>query len=159
MSQENTLPTPPTGSPQRRHAGFLVVAGILLISTIMGVLSFRSYLASEKYLIEARENMAQEGSRLTSDQCVDAVLQWAPQCSAMKSLCDASVPRMMHSCLAARDRRADCMNLGASSRDTHFEYRQCQARGVDKKMRKTCGNTYQALVAHCERLGVTHSSF
>jgi hypothetical protein len=137
---------------KRRHNGVLVVGVLLVLATAIGVLAYWRFTVSEGYLRLDLDQVYADGSRLSVEQCVDETLRWGGHCKAMKSLCDASAPRIMHACLMARDRRATCEELGDSIRDTHFGFKECKARGVTRKNKKTCASAYRAIAGHCTHL-------
>jgi len=98
-------PHPPELTPAS-HAGRwkLVVASLLIISSAIGVVAYWRFIVSDRYLREDITKMATAGQGLSVEQCVDATLAWARRCRAMQSLCVATGPHLMTTCLIARGR-------------------------------------------------------
>lgn len=136
----------------RKNRAWLVVSVLFALSVVIGVVAYWRFIASDRYLRADLKRLAAQGKQLTVEGCVDATLAWGRSCKAMKSLCDATAPEMMGKCLAARDRSSYCRRLGTTGHDTHFGFKECKARGVDRKSKKTCATAYRAIATHCDRL-------
>jgi hypothetical protein len=130
-------------------AGWLL-GGLFMVSVAVGIMGWLRFTASEQELTTSIQRMAQRGSQLTPTQCIDAVLAWRIECTAMKNLCDASVYRMMESCLAGADRRKYCAENEAAMSATSFGYGDCAQRGLDRGGKKACAAAYRALDAYCK---------
>jgi hypothetical protein len=137
--------------PRRKSRHVPVVVGLMVFATAVGVLAYWRFIVSDRYLRHDIAAMALAGRSLTVEQCVDRTVSWASSCRAMKSLCVATGPHLMRTCLAARERDAYCAKLGTRGEDTHFGFKECEARGVDRKNKKTCAAAYRAIVTHCAR--------
>lgn len=135
---------------KRRHRGWLVVGILLALSVVVGVVAYSRFIRSDRHLRTDLERLAAEGKELSVEGCVDATIRWSTRCEAMKSLCDATTPQIMARCLGARDRSKYCRSLGESGRDTRFGYKECKARGVNRKTKKTCAIAYRAIRSHCD---------
>lgn len=133
-----------------RRSGLLVVTSLVLVGVVAGVLAYRNLVASEARLSTELAVMEQRGEGLDVPGCVDAVMDWHDECAVMKSLCDQTVPRFMHVCLAARDRTEFCDALGPRSSDTSFGFDECKARGGDRDDKKACAVVYRVIDGHCK---------
>lgn len=136
----------------RKNRAWLVVAILFGLSVAIGVVAYWRFIVSDRYLRDDLRRLADQGKQLTVEGCVDATLAWGRSCKAMKSLCDATTPEMMGKCLAARNRESYCRRLGTTGHDTRFGFKECKARGVDRKSKKTCAIAYRAIADHCDRL-------
>ena len=132
----------------------LVLGGIVVLSTVLGVMAYRRYRSSEDYIQASLEPFRQAGRRLDPEGCIDRVLSWHKDCAAMAGLCQAAVARLMGLCLRAQDRGAYCRSLGRSTTDTRFGYQECKRRGVKRHRKKACAGLYRTIDAHCHALGV-----
>jgi len=137
---------------QQKHKGYWVIALIFSFSSIIGIVAYSKYVSSEKTLLQNFNKMSSLGKTASVETCVDHVLNWRKTCQAMKSLCDVSVPRMMGACLGSQNRKPYCNQLGTTSSDTHFGYKECQARKVNKKTKKACALSYRVIDNHCKTL-------
>lgn len=135
----------------RRNGGVVLVLALLCLSVTLGFAAYASYRSSEKSLTSARSAISKAGASLSVEQCVDRVLHWARRCRAMKSLCDASVTRMMAECMSARDRTKYCRALGKRTMTTGFGYRECKARKLPRRWWKSCGLAYRGIGQYCGR--------
>lgn len=134
-----------------RHRGALIALGAVVALAGVGVFLVHRYEASEVAIAAALNEMKQRGQSLEPEGCVDETLAWNARCTAMKSLCDASVPRVMLACLGAKDRSEYCANLGDRSSDTGFGYAECKARGLQRSAKKMCALTYRAIDGFCKQ--------
>lgn len=137
---------------QKQHNGLIVVAVLFLVAVTIGVLAYWRFVVSDRYLQQDAATLHQRGGTLTLEGCVDAVMAWTGRCRAMKSLCDATTPRMIHACLKGADRRQACKALGDRSQDTRLGFKECQDRGVDRRSKKLCAMAYRAIATHCRSL-------
>ncbi len=139
-----------TVSSGSKHAGYKVLFALLLTSVAIGVTAYYRFIQSEKHLTERFEHFVQVGSNLTAYECVDEVMAWSRECSAMLSLCQDSVQRMMSGCLHAQDRSALCADVEAVRRSTSFGYDDCKSRDLDRVRKKACADSYRAIDKFCE---------
>lgn len=125
----------------------------LLIGTgsVLGVLAFRQYVASELAMRELYRQAGEAGATLDADSCAAWTLAAQKRCTAMQSLCQGAIPGLTERCLAARDRSADCRGLGETA-DTHWSRDRCKRRGYDPRNRG-CAIAYLALAAYCSEHG------
>jgi len=136
-------------------SGLWVIVVIFAVSTAIAVFAAWRFSTSERDLKAAHQVFEEKGAELTVDECVDDVLDWREECTAMKSLCDSNVERMMAACLGARDRMAYCSSIGEAIGDAHFAAAACREHGLDRSERgpwKHCGMAYRAIDLHCRTL-------
>lgn len=136
----------------RKNNGRLVIGLLLLLSAVVGVVAYWRFIVSDRYLRADLNRLSTRGKRLSVEGCVDATVTWASRCQAMKSLCDATGPEMMTRCLAANDRTAYCARLGRTGADTHFGFKECKARHVNRKTKSACADAYRAIATYCDGL-------
>ena len=140
-----------TGREQTRRGRIALglVGGLLVLSLGFGLLGWRNFHRASDHLEAVKARLARQGRGLDAQGCIGAVLAWRKRCAVTKSLCDAFAPRVMRSCLAARDRSAYCRTLTKLPGTTHFGYRDCQRRGVTRKTKKACAAAFRMLHIHC----------
>ncbi|MCC6159242.1 MAG: hypothetical protein IT350_14425 [Deltaproteobacteria bacterium] len=130
-----------------------VVVALILGSIAIGAIAFWRYRSSEVVLTRARIDIEAKGPTLSPPECVESVVDWARHCEAMKTLCDASMPRMTKTCVEAADRRAYCDELGRDAwMSARFGYDECERLGVDRTAMKACALAYRSIANHCETL-------
>lgn len=138
---------------ERNRTSTRVVLALIIASVIIGVVAFWRYRMSETALTQARLDIARKGAALTPEQCVETVVEWARRCEAMKTLCDASMPRMTKVCLEAADRAEYCARVGHDAMAaSSFGYDDCERLGGDRNAMKACALSYRAIANHCENL-------
>jgi hypothetical protein len=136
-----------------RNPSLIVVLSVLsLVALGAGIQGFVMLQKSQKYMKSSLEESSRAGVHSSGEQCVDFTMNWYARCEAMKSLCDGSVGRVMIKCLESQERAGFCASLGDKTRDTHFGYKECQARGVDRWNKKACAETFRTIDRYCERL-------
>ncbi|MEY2987099.1 MAG: hypothetical protein RJB13_620 [Pseudomonadota bacterium] len=143
---------------KNRHKGWWVLSGVAILSFLMAGLTSYTYRQTDVHLAETYERVSALGANATAEQCIDDMVQWIPKCDGMKALCEGAVPRVMASCLKARDRSAECQALINRPADAHFGFKECAARGLSRSLNKVCGNSYKALDLHCRDLGYPPAS-
>ena len=137
-----------------RRTGSSPVILLLSLSTLLGAVAYWRFTVSERFLTRSFVVLERRGRTLTVEKCVDEVLRWGTRCEAMKSLCDASVPRQLEACLAGSDRSAYCRSIGQRYMATEFGVPECRARGILHRGREktNCALSYRAIAAYCARL-------
>lgn len=134
----------------QKHAGYKVVAGLLVLAVAIGVTAYYRFVQSEKHLTERFEYFVSLGPTQTVDGCLNEVLHWSENCSAMLSLCKDSVPRMMSACLDGADRSEYCAGVEDIRRMTSFGYDDCHSRQLDKVRNRACADAYRAIDKFCD---------
>ena len=117
---------------------WIVLLVVFVFSSVLGVMAFQRYRASEKYIKRSMGELEAKGKALSVEGCVDWVLAWHKRCEAMAGLCQAAVTRLMGVCLRAQPRQAYCGGLKRSTTATDFGYDECKARGVKRHAKKAC---------------------
>ncbi len=136
-----------------RWSGNTVVGLLLFVSLVIGVLAYRRFVASDRFLAQQLREIGERGHALSAEQCVDEVLARRDRCEAMKSMCNSTVPDMMDRCLGAKDRAAACQDWGAVVMSTRFGFDACAGRRLSRDARAACATSYRVIATHCERLG------
>lgn len=137
-------------SGRSSHAGYKVVTIILLVSIAIGVTAYYRFVKSEKHLTSTFEHFLAVGSEKTAFDCVDEVVEWSKRCSAMLSLCEDSVQRMMTACLQGKSRSEACAAVEPERRKTSFGYDDCAKKGLDRVRKRACADAYRAFDKFCD---------
>ncbi len=131
--------------------GLKIVVTLLLISVGLGSLVYYNLKVSNLDITQQKTHLLQIGNTLTVEECLDELIAWAPHCKAMKSLCVASVPVLMQSCLSGKSRAGYCKTLKKEDiRTTRFGYSVCQRKKKNRYTKKVCTIAYRALAKHCD---------
>jgi hypothetical protein len=130
----------------------VVLGGCVFVSLIAGAWGFHMLTVSQKFIKLSMAEVALKGKSSSVEDCINVTMEWYESCEAMKSLCESSVPRVMRECLIGQDRIAVCTDLGQITMDTHFGFKECEARGVTRFTRKACASAYRAIDHHCTDL-------
>lgn len=153
-----------------------LVFGLLAIVTlIVGVLGYRRYANSERWVAEGIEKMDRIGAQLEPEGCIDEAVQWYDECDqhqANAAVCLQGVSILMFHCLDARDREQTCelyldpesevhqptedMRERARRAETAGEsgrwvYGRCDERGMSciNKRECACAEAYRAIDSFC----------
>jgi hypothetical protein len=146
-------PADAAAKASRGRSARLILLIMLSISLALGVLAYWRYQQSEHFIRGSMTAFERRGTEASVEQCVDEVISWTEECSAIIGLCDASVSRMMNACLRGQDRSRYCAGVPSSATaDTRFGYPECKRRGVKGRTKKACAAAYRMLAAHCELL-------
>ena len=132
----------------------VLLAFVGLTWVVMGFGSTARYFQSEDHIGQTLDHMVEAGKTATVEQCVDEVLEWRPQCTALAGLCDGSIDRVMSACLAGQDRKAECLALRDEIGHTGLGVDECRARGIERRkgQDKECAKSYNQLSAYCREL-------
>lgn len=141
-----------TESGRSSHAGYKVVTIILLVSIAIGVTAYYRFVKSEKHLTSTFDHFLAIGPEKTAFDCVGDVVEWSKHCSAMLSLCEDSVQRMMGACLQGRPRGEECASVESVRRKTSFGYGDCADRGLDRVRKRACADAYRAFDKYCDEM-------
>lgn len=132
-----------------------LVFGVLAIVTVLvGVLSYRRYANSERWVAEGIQSMDAVGAELEPDGCVDAAVTWYDQCDqhrANAAVCLQGVSILMFHCLAARDRSEPCEQYLDPDSAVHQP-----TEGMRERARKaeTAGESGRWVYGRCEERGM-----
>jgi len=174
-----------TGGPETQSANEVrqsdgpslkLVFGLLVIVTlIVGVLGYRRYANSERWVAEGITKMDRIGAQLEPEGCVDEVVSWYRECDqhqANAAVCQQGVSILMFHCLSARERGETCelyldpestvhqptegMRERARSPEKagqsgQWVYARCEERGMSciTKRECACAEAYRAIDSFC----------
>ncbi|MCO4772785.1 MAG: hypothetical protein KDA24_22325 [Deltaproteobacteria bacterium] len=139
----------------RKSTGLAVLlGGLVLCWVVMGVAGTSNYFDSEDHIGHTQKELYDKGATATIPECVDLVLEWHPECTALSGLCDASVQRVMGACLAGQDRVAECTDIAQRIGDTELGVAECRARGIERRkgQDRECSKSYGSVGHHCKAL-------
>jgi hypothetical protein len=148
---------------------------LALISVVIGVLGYRRYANSERWVAEGITKMDEIGAQLDVEGCVDEAVQWYGACDehdANAAVCLQGVGIVMQHCLAARDRESTCelyldpeskvheasegmreraRNPDAAGESGRWVYARCEERGMvcRNKRECACAEAYRAIDSFC----------
>ncbi len=143
-----------------RGAG--IVLGLIFgVSTLLALYLFARYSQTLSYVRatigDVDNGVAPEvefpwaAVDLTPEECVDATLQWARDCTGIKSMCDMYVDRYMGLCLESAERTAFCHAIEGFTGTTEFGVPECRARGVLRNVDKeACAMAYRTVDGFCQ---------
>lgn len=118
---------------------------------VFGTVAFWRYKVSERHFAETLQTMDALGSRVDTEGCVSALLEWHGRCEADKNLCDNGVPLVMTHCLVGADRSEMCGGLDLSSAQAQWVFARCEERGTPCGNRKNCAcaSAYRTIDSFC----------
>ena len=148
---DNSQETPPA----RKSTGLAALMAFLAVSwVVMGVAGTWNYFDSEDHIGHTQARLFEAGATATISECVDLVLEWHPECTALTGLCDASVDRVMGACLAGQDRVDECTEIAQRIGDTELGVAECRSRGIERRkgQDRECSKSYGAVGNHCKAL-------
>jgi hypothetical protein len=148
---------------------------LALISVTVGVLGYRRYANSERWVAEGIQQMDAIGAELEAEGCVDEVVEWYSACDqhdANAAVCLQGVGILMHHCLSARERDQTCElyldpesavheaseGMRERARDPEkagdsgrWVYARCEERGMvcRNKRECACAEAYRAIDSFC----------
>ncbi len=142
---------PPGLRPGGRRTAAIVLGLCFLGSTLIAIITYGRFARSEQLILNDMKQVKERGALLPVEGCVDDVLAWHKSCSAMQTLCDKTVGRMMEQCLAGRDRSDYCRHVDMDKAQTSgFGFQECVAiAGKNRTLKKHCGTTYKAIAYYC----------
>ncbi len=148
---------------------------LVIVTVIVGVLSYRRYANSERWVAEGIAEMDRVGAQLGPEGCIDESVKWYDECDqheANAAVCLQGVSILMFHCLDARDRTETCdqyldpdsavhqptesmrerarkaESAGGSGR---WVYGRCEERGMSciNKRECACAEAYRAIDSFC----------
>jgi hypothetical protein len=127
---------------------------LALISVTVGVLGYRRYANSERWVAEGIQQMDAIGAELEAEGCVDEVVEWYSACDqhdANAAVCLQGVGILMHHCLSARERDQTC-ELYLDPESTVHE----ATEGMRERARvpEKAGDSGRWVYARCEERGM-----
>jgi hypothetical protein len=134
----------------------LVLSGAAVVSMLVGVLSYKRYADSERWVGEGLEQMDAIGAELDVEGCIDAALAWQHDCDiegANAAVCQQAVKIELYHCLVQADRSATCDAEYSSVPDDHgkWVFQRCEDRGTRCIIKRECGcaEAYRAVESFC----------
>lgn len=133
---------------------WLLMGGMVLSWVVLGLAGTSNYFDSEDHLGKVQQEMYEKGATASIGECVDLVLEWHPQCTALHGLCDASVDRVMGACLAGHDRTEECRELADRLGKTQYGVPECRGRGIERRQGqdRECAKSFGTVSLHCKEL-------
>lgn len=153
----------------------LVFGLVAIVIVVVGVLGYRRYANSERWVAEGVAKMEELGATLEPEGCIDEAVSWYDECDqqgANAAVCLQGVSILMFHCLDARDRQQTCelyldpsspvrqptesMRERARKAETAGEsgrwvYGRCDERGMSctNKRECACAEAYRAIDSFC----------
>lgn len=170
------VPDPPASPPGPPDRTLLYLFSTLaLISIILGVLGYRRYANSERWVAEGITKMDAVGAQLDVEGCVDEAVAWYGACDeqdANAAVCLTGVGILMQHCLSARERDQTCelyldpesivheasegmreraRNPEVAGESGRWVYARCEERGMVCRNRRecACAEAYRAIDSFC----------
>jgi hypothetical protein len=132
-----------------------LVFGLMgIVTVLVGVLSYRRYANSERWVAEGIAEMDRVGAELEPEGCVEEAVAWYDACDqheANAAVCLQGVSVLMFHCLDARDRGDSCeLYLGPDS-----PMRQpTEAMRERARKAETAGESGRWVYGRCEERGM-----
>ncbi len=147
---QSTAKARPSDGPSLK----LVFGLVAVVTVVVGVLGYRRYANSERWVAEGIAEMDRIGAELEVEGCVDASLRWYAECDQQQTnaaVCLQGVSIVMFHCLDARDRGDACEQY----LDPDSPVRQ-PTEGMRERARKaeTAGESGRWVYARCEERGL-----
>jgi|GEM_PF-2377506 len=144
---------------ERSARGAWIVIGLTLcLSFGLALFSYSQLKTSSRYIESSVHAFAEYGKKLGVVGCAEKALQWNQQCTALKSLCVASLQRLVGACLNAKQRIETCKRMNLGRNQGNFTFMRCKPKNLqrDRDAKKACAYTYGAVWSYCHlvrRLG------
>jgi hypothetical protein len=153
----------------------LVFGVLTIITLVVGILGYRRYANSERWVAEGIAEMDRIGAQLEPEGCIDAAVHWYDACDqhqANAAVCLQGVSILMFHCLGARDREPTCelyldpnsavhqptegmreraRNAETAGESGRWVYARCEERGMNciNKRECACAEAYRAIDSFC----------
>jgi hypothetical protein len=161
--------------PSGNRSLIYLFSALALISVTIGVLGYRRYANSERWVAEGIQQMDARGPELEAEGCVDEAVAWYGSCDehdANAAVCLQGVGILMQHCLSARERDQTCElyldpasvvheaseGMRERARDPEkaggsgrWVYARCEERGMVclNKRECACAEAYRAIDSFC----------
>lgn len=151
--------------PPRETSGpslSLVLGGIATLTLLFGVLSYKRYAESERWVAEGIQMAKDQGATLSDEQCIDHAIKWHDACGeegANAAVCLQGVKLVTFHCLYATSRTQACIPYQSPQLDPggkidpgDWVYMRCMERGNKCKQRRecACAEAYRSLESFCK---------
>lgn len=142
-----------------------VLGGTATLTLLFGVLSYKRYAESERWVAQGIAQMQSQGQSLDAEGCIDAAVTWHDACEdegANAAVCLQGVKLVLFHCLAAKPRVEACEPYMVPQLDPRgkvdpgdWVYMRCIDRGMTCKQRRecACAETYRTLESFCRHDG------
>ncbi len=133
------------------RGAWMVIGATLCLSFGLALFSFSQIKTSSRYIESSVYTFAEYGKKLGVVGCAEKALEWNRQCTALKSLCVASLQRMVGACLNAGQRIETCKNMNLGRNQGNFTFMRCKPKNLqrDREAKKACAYTYGAVWSYC----------
>lgn len=144
---------------ERSTRGAWIVIGLTLcLSFGLALFSYSQLKTSSRYIESSVYGFTEYGKKLDVVGCAEKALQWNQQCTALKSLCVASLQRLVGACLNAKQRMETCKQMNLGRNQGNFTFMRCKPKNLqrDRDAKKACAYAYGAVWSYCHlvrRLG------
>lgn len=133
----------------------LVFGLVGLVTLVVGVMSYRRYAQSERWVAEGIAEMDRIGAELEADQCVDKAVAWYDACDqkrANAAVCLQGVSILMFHCLNARERGETCELYLDPESAVHQPTEDMRERA---RKAETAGESGRWVYGRCDERGMT----
>lgn len=142
-----------------------VLGGAATLTLLFGVLSYKRYAESERWVAKGIAQMEQDGEGLDPEGCIDAAVHWHDACEqegANAAVCLQGIKLVLFHCLAAKPRVEPCKPYMVPQLDPQgkvdpgdWVYMRCIDRGMTCKQRRecACAESYRTLESFCRNDG------
>lgn len=142
-----------------------VLGAVATLTLLFGVLSYKRYAESERWVAEGISHVESVGNTLDDEGCIDEVIKWHDACEeegANAAVCLQGVKLVMFHCLAAKPRTNACEPYLVPQRDPSgkvdpgdWVFMKCMERGSKCKQRRecACAESYRILESFCRNDG------
>lgn len=137
------------------RTAWIVVGSALLIGTALAIfVVFPNIRASAISIGGEKTRVAQQGTTMTAEACVEHAIDWFQACDVMPSMCLQEVPSLVAICLGSKDRTAECAPYIDPALPAQWTYEKCKGRGIvrgsDRSLTKSCTGAWRALDQFCK---------
>lgn len=151
--------------PPREQSGpslSLVLGAVATLTLLFGVLSYKRYAESERWVAQGIQMAETEGPNLSDEGCIDQAIKWHDACweeGANAAVCLQGVKLVTFHCLHAKSRAEDCIpyqspqiDQGGKIDPGDWVFMKCLERGSKCKMRRecACAEAYRSLESFCK---------
>lgn len=135
---------------KKRNTGLLLIVLLFLLAGILGILVFKNYTQSAKFIMSSLVEMQKKAPDLTIEGCAENVITWYAHCDAMQQMCEDTVPRMTKVCLSNGSKELQCKKYGTQIHGYNFGFEECVPYLKNRFMKKACADTWQAVADYCK---------
>lgn len=142
-----------------------VLGGAATLTLLFGVLSYKRYAESERWVAQGIQQMQERGAQLSSKGCIDQAIQWHDSCEeegANAAVCLQGIKMVLFHCLAAKPRTEVCksylvpqLDPGGKVDPGDWVFMRCIDDGRPCKQQRecACAESYRTLESFCRNDG------